>query len=260
MNIDQYRALKAQEANKASAPAPTQVAETKPIVPPVVEETKPKEESAPAVPDKIVIEGIGEVPISELKNGYLRQSDYTQKTQEVARQKREVQEAVTFYEQLKANPDLVQQISQNTQVPDTLDPTLSQVMELKNIVYDMMLQNEISNLQKKYPDFEVSKVIPIANEKHLTNLEDAYILSKANQPEATTINKAELEKQLREQIMREMQAERSATQTIIDTHGNPAVISDNEPKLSPAEQKVARMMRLTDADYAKWRDADRKKK
>lgn len=259
MNIDQYRALKAQEANKATQPLAVAPVVDKPIDKPI--ETTPVVEK-PVVPEKIAIEGIGDVSIDELKNGYLRQSDYTQKTQEVARQRREVQDAVTLYEQLKTKPELITQVAQNVKVPPALDPTTAQVVELKNMVYDMMVEKEIMTLQQKYPDFEVSKVLPIAQAKNLTNLEDAYILSKGAAA-AQPVNKADLEKQIREQLIREMEAEKSATQTIIGTHGNPAPITDNTPKLSPDEQKVAKMMFRGVADpfaeYAKWRDTDKRK-
>jgi hypothetical protein len=260
MNIEQYRALKAQEANQASAPAPTPVVETKPVEIPVVK-TKPTEtESNKAIlPEKVNIEGIGEVSFDELKSGYLRQSDYTKKTQEVARHKREVQDAVTLFEQLKANPELIKQVTPNIQVPPTLDPSQAKIMELESKVYDMMLEHEITTLQSKYPDFEIREVAPVAQEKNLTNLEDAYFIAKSRRNPAETVDKASLEKQIREQIIREMEAEKNATQTIISTRGNIAPIQDSSPKLSDAEKKVARMMKLTDADYAKWRDADRRK-
>lgn len=44
------------------------------------------------------------VPVSELSGGYLRQSDYTRKTQEVAEQRRELQNAATLQRALEANP------------------------------------------------------------------------------------------------------------------------------------------------------------
>lgn len=261
MNIDQYRALKAQEA---SAPAPTPVVQAIPNqTPPVVEPT-PIVEVKPAVPEKINIEGIGEIGIDELKNGYLRQSDYTQKTQDVARQKREVQDAVSFYEQVKANPDLIKQVASTIQVPPALDPANAKILELESKVYDMMLEKEISTLQAKYPDFEIKDVLDVADKKGLTNLEDAYFIAKSTKAQSEPISRAELEKQIREQVLREVEAERGATQTIISTNGAPAVIQDNAPKLSPAEQKVARMMFRgvadPNAEYAKWRDTDIRKK
>lgn len=258
MNIMQYRQIKAEQA---SAPAPTQPA-TQPIITQPVVETKPIEtppvEVTQTVPEKVVIEGIGEVPFDELKRGYLRQSDYTQKTQDVARQKKEVQEAVSFYETVKQNPELLKAIPPTAQVPSSLDPATAKVRELENLVYDMKLQTEISTLQGKYKDFEIREVLEVAQEKQLMNLEDAYFIAKSRK-QVEPVNQTELEKQIREKLIKEIEAERNATQTIIS--GQPsAVIKTDEPVLNDAERKVARMMRLSEAEYAVWRDAGNKKK
>jgi len=44
------------------------------------------------------------VPLAELKNGYLRQSDYTQKTQELAALRKEATDALTLWKALQADP------------------------------------------------------------------------------------------------------------------------------------------------------------
>lgn len=45
-----------------------------------------------------------QVSVGELRQGYLRQSDYTQKTQEVARQKAEHEKAITLWDALQRDP------------------------------------------------------------------------------------------------------------------------------------------------------------
>ena len=171
MNIEQYRALKAQEeASKAQQQV------EQPTTPPV-EETKPVTEETK--PITVEIDG-KEVTIEELKNGYLRQADYTRKTQQLANQRREFEDAVKLYEHLKSNPEILQQLQQVIDVPRTLDPTQAKVIELEQKVYDMMLEREIEILQNKYPDFEVREVLEMASQKQLTNLEDAYHLVKSS--------------------------------------------------------------------------------
>ena len=52
-------------------------------------EVQPEEVEVDDQPDTVHIEGFGDYTLDELKefkNGYLRQSDYTRKTQELARQ------------------------------------------------------------------------------------------------------------------------------------------------------------------------------
>lgn len=261
MNIEQYRALKAQEA-QASAQAPTQPAtqttppqtEVKPIETKTVETTP----ATPVVPDKITIDGVGEVSLDELKNGYLRQADYTRKTQEVSRKSKEVEQAVAVYEKLKQNPEVTQQLFQQGQVPPTLDPTQMKVVELENKLYDMMLEREIETLQGKYKDFEVREVLQMAQSKNITNLEDAYLLVKSQKPTESPQSLEEVKKQLRQELLKELEQERTATQTIITSGDGGAVVQDKTPTLSDAEKKVARMMKLSEADYVKWRDIGRK--
>src|SRR5690606_156866 len=101
MNIEEYRAMKA-EQERAKADAQTQrtgdeQAETQttqvPKVPDAIEQTdQPTPNSEVQEPSKadvdkpITVEIDGkEITLDELKNGYLRQSDYTKKTQEARR-------------------------------------------------------------------------------------------------------------------------------------------------------------------------------
>ena len=262
MNIEQYRALKAQEEKQLSQNDQT-------IVDPAVsnETTQTQtnisddnnknvdtntSESKPI--DKVEVPGIGEVTIDELKNGYLRQSDYTKKTQEVARRSREVDEAIRIYEHLKNNPQIAQQVFNQQNLPPQLDPTQSKIIELEEKLYDMMLEREIESLENKYDDFNTQKVLEIAHQKQITNLEDAYFIFKSQQPvEETNID--ELKATLREEILNELRNEEDGVKTIISSGGSQAIIKDKTPKISASESKVARMMGMSDSEYAKWRDA-----
>lgn len=266
MNIDEYRAMKAQEEE---ATPPTE--QTKPLEtqntstsPPETTPEKPSktpettEQTKPTIPDKIQIDGIGEVTIDELKNGYLRTQDYTKKTQEVSRMRKENEEAISFYEQIKQNPQLLQQIAKGeTPVPHQIDPLHAKLFELEAALYDMRLENEISRLQSKYPDFEVREVLEIAHEKKMLNLEDAYLISKSSKP-STPTNADELKKQLREEILKEIEAEKNTTTTVITPGNSGTVYEDNAPKLTEAEKKVAsRMFRKAKdpyAEYEKWKN------
>jgi hypothetical protein len=222
-------------------------------------ETKPPETTptTPVVPEKITIEGIGEVPVEELKNGYFRQSDYTKKTQDLAHQRKEAEEAIKFYEHLRSNPQLAQQLAQQTQLPQTLDPVTSKVVDLEQKFYDLMLQQEINTLQTKYPDFEVREVLETARDKQLNSLEDAYLIVKSRKQASQPVDANQLKEQIRAELLKELEAERNATQTIIATNNAPPV-QDNTPQISDAEKRVARMMKLSEAEYDKWRDANKK--
>lgn len=73
-------------------------------------EIEDADNESPAIPDDATFElpGVeGSVTLQELKDGYLRQADYTRKTQEVAETKKANEKAVSFYEALQGNPEAV---------------------------------------------------------------------------------------------------------------------------------------------------------
>jgi len=250
MNIEQYRALKAQEeASKAQQQV------EQPTTPPVVEAQPTVEETKPIT---VEIDG-KEVTIEELKNGYLRQSDYTRKTQQLANQRKEFEDAIKLYEHLKNNPEIIQQLQQVTSVPRTLDPTQAKVIELEQKVYDMMLEREIEILQNKYPDFEVMEVLEMASQKQLTNLEDAYHLVKSSKGDTQqTLDVEKLKEDLRKEILKEIESS-VETSSIITPNGGGVVETPDTPILSQSEIKVATSMGMTPVEYAAWRDVDKKK-
>jgi len=88
------------EINATETPAPSAVA-------------KPAEQITPA-PDpndpEVELEGGKKVKMSELKKGYMMQSDYTAKTQSLTEQKKEVEELSNLANYLKANPAKLQRI------------------------------------------------------------------------------------------------------------------------------------------------------
>ncbi len=277
LNIEQYRALKAQEAQEAAQATEQPPAgagehpQTTPQNPPQSEEPtsteEPKSEEEPKEDQKpsetVNIEGIGEVNFEELKNGYLRQSDYTKKTQDVSRRSKELEEAEKLYNHLKQNPQMAQQLLQTKQVPQQFDPQQNKVVELEEKVYDMMLQQEIETLQKKYDDFEVKEVLETAQEKKITDLEDAYLLAKSRKGKGEDkVDKEAIKQELLQELKKEQSASQDAdaTKSAITSSDAAPVVEDNSPKLSDTEQNVARNMRMSDEEYVKWRDAGRKKK
>lgn len=248
MNIDDYRAMIAQEKTQSQEKT-EEVVETKPAEEKkIVDETK--------IPEKIEIDGIGEVTLEELKNGYLRTSDYTKKTQDVANQRRENEEAIKLMQELKRNPTVAQEMSTKLPNMQQLDPAQAKIMELENKVYDMLLVQEINELKSKYEDFDAKTVLEIANEKKLYNLEDAYKLSKSvkTSEETKTVDTDKIREELRAEILKELASEKNTTRTIITTNSETADIKDDKPKMTDEEKRVARKMRVSDEEYIKWRN------
>jgi phage I-like protein len=100
----------------------------------------------------------------------------------------------------------------------------------------------------------------MAQSKNIMNLEDAYLLVKSHKESAKPQDLEEVKKQLRQELLKEMEQERNATQSIIAGNDGTSIVPDNTPKITDAERKVASMMKMSDSDYIKWRDMDKKKK
>jgi hypothetical protein len=217
------------------------------------------EQTQTKIPETIHLEGIGEITIDELRKGYLRNKDYTQKTQEVSRQRKEAEEAIEFVRQIKENPEVLQQMASG-QAPQQFDPLIQKILELEASIYDMKIEKEIDYLQNKYDDFDVREVLEIAHSKKILNLEDAYLLSKSakNPSSNTNINIEELKQQIRKEVLKELEADAETTRTIITPGNDGAVYEDNTPKLTDKEKKVAKHMfkdsKNPYAEYAKWKN------
>ena len=245
MNLDEFRALKAEQEK-------SQVEEATPEVKEEVEPTPVQEEvkEEPKIPDEIEIEGIGKLTVDELKNGYLRQSDYTKKTQEVSKLRKEHEEALKLYEQVKMNPEFAQNIGIQH------DPYVSKINELEEKLYDLQLEKEIDRMTSKYPDFEVREVLELAHQKGMTDLEDAYRLVKSTKPqveEKVDINS--IREQVKQEILKEFGITESDKGRTVISQGTNSQIKNDEPIISSAEAKVAQAMGMTPKEYAKWRDA-----
>jgi hypothetical protein len=279
MNIDEYRALKAQEDSQkpeggeqpnaqvdespvtTTETAHTETKQEEPTPTPEGKETDTQTEpSQPQVPEFIEING-EQVNLDELKNGYLRQSDYTQKTQQLAEQRRKLQVAEELMKQINADPEKAKALAEQTQI-QALDPAVQKQLLTEQELWDLRLENEIRTLETKYPDFNKQGVLELAYEKETKTLEDAYLLYKALNPttqvepktETPSVDAESLKAQLRAELLAELKAEQVDTGSIISTRSGSAPQTDNSPKLTDAEKKIASIYGMTDAEYAKWRD------
>lgn len=268
MNLDQYRAMKAQEQtdttqsevqpNAQAVEVPTTTVQSDVPETTQIESAQPNTteqgttQAEPSTDEPQFFEINGEkVSLEELQKGYLRQSDYTRKTQEVSRKQREIDQARALFEQLNQNPEVAQQIGYN--------PQEASYQALQDELADLRLQQEINTLSTKYPDFNADEIIDFAVSRNLPNLEDAYLLNKQYSqftqptvPAQTVTNTPQIDVEtLKAQIRAELQAELN-TSTIINGSGT-APTTQTEVTLTDAEKRVARSMGLSEAEYAKWR-------
>lgn len=150
-----------------------------------------------------------EVPLAELRNGYMRQADYTRKTQQVAAQNELVRWAQELQEAFRVDPAgslkyLQEQFGlQDDKQYSDLDPefepivnelkqTRRELAELKRQQEEVAweranadVQSELNQMKSRYQDFDPLQVLPIAIDNKLT-MEMAYKVWKADRVQSET--------------------------------------------------------------------------
>jgi hypothetical protein len=261
MNIIEYRAMVAEETAAAAQPETATTATTQEVIPnqtqtmPVTvtpAATTATVETTTTAPTTVKVEGIGDVPIEELTKGYLRQSDYTRKTQELARARQQSAVAQSVYESISSNPEIVQDLAtKGVAIPDAAQV---QILDLSNRYNDLLLEREIEQLTTKYTDFNAQEVLKFAYDNKYENLDDAYQLLKSRSATpGQAIDMAALTEQIRQQVVKDLQLNVD-TNTIIQSGGESQQLSGVLPSLTPQELKVAKSLRMEPEVYIKWRD------
>lgn len=208
-------------------------------------------------PDTVHIEGFGDYTLDELKefkNGYLRQSDYTRKTQELARQREEANEALEVYEYLRNNPHLVNALMQmdNGQVNPVVQKATPENAMMQQILHTqkaMEIEMRLNDLKAKYGnDIDEVALFQKANQLKTEDLEFVY---KALQYDNLVAKQADAVKAAATQMQAEIDANKSAVSTIVGT--NQGSIAQPKKGLTDAEKAVAAKMGVSEADYLKWK-------
>lgn len=270
MNIEQYRAIKAEEKaqKKVEKENPIQPTPAEPVKP-VEEEIKPEPTKAESTPDKILIDGeeVNLSDVKEWKNGYLRNSDYTKKTQEIASTRREYESAKLELEELKRNQPIIENNNQqsNLGIPKFLQAPQKKIQELEARIQELSIQQEVRDLQSKYSDFDAREVMQLAYDERINSLENAYHIHKSRKPKQEdnkqpTIDMEQIKKEIREQLLKELEDERTSTRTSISTRDSSTRnITSDEPILTMQEKKTAKAFKMTDAEYYKYKNTMRGK-
>lgn len=259
MNLDEYRALKAQEEKQGAEPD-AQVDTSTTVEPGKVEETPvqsttpPEQQGAQTEVQSVTIEGIGEIPIEEIKQIYSAKSELTQKATELQLKEQQFQLANQYYDALQKNPDEAKKFADENGL-EYLSPQEAELQRVKAQYDELIVKQEVALMKTKYSDFDESEVLKIAVEKKFDNLEDAYTFHKAKQ--GTSSAPADIDsikEQIRQEILAELQSNQG-TGSIIGQRGAQRPVQDDSPTLSNAELKVAQGLGMTPKEYAKWRDA-----
>ena len=186
--------------------------------------------------------------IKEWRKGFLRQSDYTKKTQEVARIRKENEDAIELYNFLRDNPDIAKQLSevaptQKERAEKIVNP---QIDDLSYRLSYMQIENDINRLKASNPDFDEVEVLNLATENNLP-VEQAYNMWLGKNYNSM------VEKKLKEQsskLTEEIKKNGTATKSMIkagDTSNKSGNYGLNEQQLSYADK-----LGMTAEEYKKW--------
>ena len=207
--------------------------------------------------DKVHIEGFGDFTVDELKefrNGYLRQSDYTRKTQELARQRQEAQDALELYDYLRDNPQMVEALMKmdngaNAQTIQRATPENAMMQQIIHTQKAMEIEMRLNELKSKYGnDIDEVALFQKANQLKTNDLEFVY---KALQYDNLLAEKQHAQQTAANSLQAEIDANKKAVSTIVSPRQSNVVTQT--PTLSADEKRVAALMGLSESDYLKWK-------
>ena len=207
--------------------------------------------------DKVHIEGFGDFTVDELKefrNGYLRQSDYTRKTQELARQREEAQDALELYNYLRDNPQMVEVLMNmdngaNAQTIQRATPENAMMQQILHTQKAMEIEMRLNELKSKYGnDIDEVTLFQKANQMKTDDLEFVY---KALQYDNLLAEKQQAQQTAANSLQAEIDANKKAVSTIVSPRQSNVV--SQTPTLSADEKRVAALMGLSESDYLKWK-------
>ena len=212
-------------------------------------------ENTQSVAQEFDIEGVGKVTakdIKEWKLGHMRQSDYTRKTQEIAKQRDETKDALEVYNYLKANPGISQALASgdanalvNTPIANKLNPVNSQFNDVNYRLARMELDTNLNQLKSKYSDFNEVEVLTEADRLGVGDLEFVYNALRGKNMDSM---KATMTKQIENELTEKIRRNGLETQTIISPTDTKAATNHG---LTPEQLAIAVKMKLTPEQYAK---------
>jgi hypothetical protein len=200
--------------------------------------------------------------IKEWKLGNMRQADYSRKTQEVARQRKEMQDAVSLYEYIKKNPDVATALRDADysdgaeQVTKPLTPEMQRVQELEYKLAEKELDETINRLKTKHSDFNEVEVMQECEKRQIYDLEFVYSAMKGSK-ESTQVDveaiKKEAIEEAKKQLMAELQANTDSTTTIISSEGGQAIVTSPGDTLTVEEKRFCEKRGFDINEYAQWK-------
>lgn len=191
-----------------------------------------------------------ELTLEEIKKGYMRQEDYLKKLDEANNLRKENAQALELVDYLRKNPNLAQKLkeSDNNQATQVVDPAMQRIQELERQMYVQRMDNQISNLKNKYPDFNEVEVLNKAVQMGVNDLEFVHNAMRGAKLEDIIAQKV---KEQLANATEQMQSNAQKTRTVIgSTKESNVTVSHN---LTQQEMRVADLMGMSYQDYAKYK-------
>lgn len=192
--------------------------------------------------------------IREWKKSGLRQSDYTKKTQEVAKMRKEAEEALEVYNYLMSKPDLVKKLYElDTDNPDEvkkvqtkLDPVTKQINELNQKLLIKDIESELKEITSKDKLVNDVELLELAT-ANKCSIATAYDMWKGKNVDKILKEK---EAEIKRQIAKQTKENADTTRTLI----KPTDTKNDNGKfgLSDTQLAFAEKMGMTAEEYAKF--------
>lgn len=133
-----------------------------------------------------------QVTLEDLQSGYMRQADYTRKTQELAARRQQLTQAEAIAVALERNPQetlralqeaygIPTQTADPNVVEEPLDPFEQKVMELDRLMQQQQLaqqqeqiDRELTSLKTEHGDFDEMELFTFAVQNNISNLNNAF--------------------------------------------------------------------------------------
>lgn len=236
---------------------PVETLQQEPEVNTEVTQTEPVEETTPELPTEYEIDGEKYTidDIREWRKGNLRQADYTKKTTELAKQRKEAEDALEVYNYLMSKPDLVKKLyeldvdnpEEVDKVSKKLDPVTKQINDLNQKLLIKDIEAELKEITSKDKLVNDVELLQLANEMKCP-ISTAYEIWKGKNLDRIV---KERESQIKRQIAKQTKENADTTKTLIsqaDTKNE----SGGNFGLSDEQLKFADKIGMTPEEYAKY--------
>lgn len=195
--------------------------------------------------------------IREWKKSGLRQSDYTRKTQELAKQRKEAQEALEVFNYLQSKPDLLKKLveldgegidpKEIEGVSKKIDPVQKELQDIKTQLLIKDIDRELEIIMKNDKTVTDVELLEIANE-YKCGIDKAYTIWKGvNFDKIIKAKELETKRALSEEIQRNA----DKTRTLV-TQDN-SISTSGDYGLDDTEKAWADKLGMSYEEYSRYR-------